>query len=37
MIPLEVSLANLVKEGAVTLDVARSYALRVDSLLRLLE
>ncbi len=37
MIPLEVSLANLVKEGVVTLDVARSYALRVDSLLRLLE
>lgn len=37
MIPLEVSLASLVKDGVITLDVARSYALRPESLLRLIE
>lgn len=36
MIPLEVTLANLVKEGTVSLDTAKSYALRIDSFLRLL-
>lgn len=36
MIPLEVSLANLVKEGVVTMDTAKSYAVRLESLLRLL-
>lgn len=36
MIPLEVSLANLVKEGQISIESARSYAVRVDSLMRLL-
>lgn len=36
MIPLEVSLANLVKEGIVSLEVAKSYAVRPDAFLRLL-
>lgn len=37
MVPLEVSLANLVKGGSITLDIARSYALRQESLIRLIE
>ncbi len=37
MIPLEVTLANLVKEGVISLDTARSYALRQESLIRLIE
>lgn len=37
MIPLEVSLAKLVREGYVTLDTARAYALREDQLLRLVK
>lgn len=36
MIPLEVSLANLVKEGIVSLENAKSYALHPDAFLRLL-
>lgn len=36
MIPLEVSLAALVKEGVVTMDTAKSYAVRLESFLRLL-
>ncbi len=36
MIPLEVSLATLVKEGVVTMDTAKSYAVRLESFLRLL-
>ncbi len=36
MIPLEVSLANLVKEGIVSLENAKSYSLHPDSFLRLL-
>lgn len=35
MIPLELSLADLVKQGLVSLDVARGYALREKELLRL--
>lgn len=35
MIPLEVSLADLVKQGVVALEVARSYALRQESFLNL--
>jgi twitching motility protein PilT len=36
MIPLEVSLAKLVKEGTITLETAKAYAFREESLLRLL-
>lgn len=36
MVPLEVSLAKLVKDGKVTLDMAKGYAVRPDSFLRLL-
>ncbi|MFI5265392.1 MAG: type IV pilus twitching motility protein PilT [Candidatus Levyibacteriota bacterium] len=36
MIPLEASLAELVKSGAVSIDTAKGYALHVDSFLRLL-
>ncbi|OIP57358.1 MAG: type IV pili twitching motility protein PilT [Candidatus Levybacteria bacterium CG_4_10_14_0_2_um_filter_36_16] len=36
MIPLEVSLANLVKQGQVALEVAQQYALRQDSFIRLI-
>lgn len=36
MIPLEVSLAALVKEGVVSLEAAKSYSLHPDSFLRLL-
>ncbi len=36
MIPLEVSLANLVKEGIVSLESAKSYALHPEAFLRLL-
>lgn len=36
MIPLEVSLASLVKEGIITIDTAKSYVLRLDSFMRLL-
>lgn len=36
MIPLEVTLASLVKQGVVTMDTAKSYAVRLESLLRLL-
>lgn len=36
MIPLEVSLSNLVKEGVVSLDIAKSYAVRPEAFLRLL-
>jgi len=36
MIPLEVSLANLVKEGIVSLENAKSYTLHPDAFLRLL-
>lgn len=36
MIPLEVSLAALVKQGVVTMDTAKSYAVRLESFLRLL-
>ena len=35
MIPLENSLTTLVLSGAISLDVAKSYALRPDELLRL--
>ncbi len=36
MIPQEMSLAALVKQGIISLDVAKSYALRVDALMQLL-
>lgn len=36
MVPLEVSLAKLVKEGTITLETAKAYAFREESLLRLL-
>lgn len=36
MIPLEVSLANLVREGVITLDIAKAYALREEALSRLI-
>lgn len=36
MIPLEISLAQLVKEGLVALEVARSYALRQEEFMRLI-
>jgi twitching motility protein PilT len=36
MIPLEVSLSNLVKEGTVSLDNAKSYTNHIDSFMRLL-
>lgn len=36
MIPFEVSLANLVREGLVTLDIAQSFALRPEALLKLI-
>ena len=36
MIPLEVSLAKLVKEGLITLETAKAYAFREETLLRLL-
>lgn len=36
MIPLEVTLASLVKEGAVSLDTAKGYSLHPDSFMRLL-
>lgn len=36
MIPLEVSLANLVKEGEITLETARGYSLHEKELLRLI-
>lgn len=36
MIPLEVSLAKLVKEGIVSLDLAKSYSLHPESFLRML-
>lgn len=36
MIPLELSLAQLVKQGTISLDVAKSYALRSDALMELL-
>jgi twitching motility protein PilT len=36
MIPLDVSLANLVKDGAIALDTGKSYTLHMDSFLRLL-
>lgn len=37
MIPLEVSLAELVKEGLVTLETARTYTLREESFMRLIQ
>ncbi len=36
MIPLEISLASLVLSGAISLETAKSYALRPDELLRLI-
>ncbi|HVZ11489.1 MAG TPA: PilT/PilU family type 4a pilus ATPase [Patescibacteria group bacterium] len=36
MIPLEVTLANLAKEGIISIDTAKSYALRIDALEQLL-
>lgn len=36
MVPLEVSLAKLVKEGQITLETAKSYAVREETLLKLL-
>ncbi|MBI2034464.1 MAG: type IV pili twitching motility protein PilT, partial [Candidatus Levybacteria bacterium] len=36
MIPLETSLATLVLSGAISLETAKSYALRPDELLRLI-
>ena len=36
MIPLETSLADLVRQGLITLDIAQKYALRPESFLRLL-
>lgn len=35
MIPLEMSLANLVKEGVITLEVAKGYAMRQESFTQL--
>jgi len=36
MIPLEVSLANFVKQGVITVEVAKSYALREQNFMRLI-
>ncbi len=36
MVPLESSLAFLVKQGIITLDIAKSYSLRVDALMELI-
>jgi twitching motility protein PilT len=36
MLPLEASLAGLVKQGVVTLEVAKTYALRIDTFMQLL-